>query len=137
MNTKKNILFFISVFSLFLFQPVLAASNLSGQITTQINVAKDTAGFSDDVQDPRFTIVYIIQIALSAVAIVFMFLIFYGGYLYIAAHGDEEQIKKAGTIIRSAIIGIIIIFLSYSITIFVGTRSIGSVNLEYSEPATN
>ena len=60
-------------------------------------------------------------------AALFIFLIavcygVYGGYLYLTASGEEEQTKKAKVIFKQVAIGILIIFLAYSIvTTVLGT----------------
>ena len=42
----------------------------------------------------------------------------YGGYLYLTASGEEEQTKKAKTIFKQVAIGILIVFMAYSIVSF-------------------
>lgn len=42
----------------------------------------------------------------------------YGGYLYLTAGGEEEQTKKAKTIFKQVAIGILIIFVAYSVVSF-------------------
>ncbi len=42
----------------------------------------------------------------------------YGGYLYLTAGGEEEQTKKAKTIFKQVAVGILIIFMAYSIVSF-------------------
>jgi len=59
---------------------------------------------------------------LAVTGIVFTILIFYGGYNYFTSHGEEEKAEKGGKIMRMAIIGLIIILFSYSITLFIGSR---------------
>jgi hypothetical protein len=43
----------------------------------------------------------------------------YGGYLYMTAQGNEDQVEKGKDVIKNAVIGIVIIFLAYTITNFV------------------
>ena len=51
----------------------------------------------------------------------------YGGFLYLTAAGNDEQIKKAKTIFKQVAIGILIVFLSYSVvTFFMGVIDSGA-----------
>lgn len=54
--------------------------------------------------------------------ILFMALIVYGGYLFVTAHGEDEQVEKGRKIIVASIVGIVIVLMAYSITLFIGTR---------------
>ncbi len=67
-----------------------------------------------------FTIItIIIQIVLGFLGIVFFGLMIYGGYIYMMARGNEQEVEKAITIIRNAIIGLIVVVLAYAISLFV------------------
>ncbi|MCX6782297.1 MAG: pilin [Candidatus Magasanikbacteria bacterium] len=61
----------------------------------------------------------IIRIALGFVGIVLIVLIMYGGFLWMTAGGNEEQIGKAKKILVNAIIGLIIILSAYAIVLFI------------------
>jgi hypothetical protein len=63
-----------------------------------------------------------IRIALSVVGLVFVSLIIYAGYLWFTAAGRPEPVDKAKKILRQAVIGLFIIFTSYSITTFILNR---------------
>ncbi|GEM_PF-570540 len=58
----------------------------------------------------------IIGTALSIVSVVFFILMIFAGFLWMTAHGKEDQEKKARDTIFAAIIGIIIILAAYAIT---------------------
>lgn len=94
------------------------AGNLRGDITGQIDAGASGAGFGDAV-DPRRAIAEIIQIALSTIGSLFIILILMAGYWYITARGDESKVEKATKTVRSAIVGLIVVLLAYSITRFV------------------
>lgn len=59
---------------------------------------------------------------LSFVGVIFFALTMYGGILWMTARGDSEQVKKAQELIRSAVIGLVVVFLSYAVTNFVITN---------------
>ncbi|WKZ24786.1 MAG: hypothetical protein QY321_04220 [Patescibacteria group bacterium] len=64
----------------------------------------------------------IIAVILSLLGILFLILMLYGGYNWMTAAGDEEKVKKAGSTIRSAVIGLIIVIASYAVSVFVVAR---------------
>lgn len=47
------------------------------------------------------------------------FYIVYGGFLYLTSAGNPEQTKKGGQTILNAVIGLIIVVLSYTLTVSV------------------
>lgn len=61
----------------------------------------------------------IINIVLSLLGIIFIILMIYGGVTYMLARGNEEQTKKAKSLITQAIIGLVIILAAYAITFFI------------------
>ena len=65
------------------------------------------------------TIGGIIQAVMSFLGIIFLILMIYGGFLWMTAKGNEEQVTKAKNLIIAAIIGIIIVVSAYAITYFV------------------
>lgn len=88
------------------------------------------AGIDTTVGDIPTIIGNIIGTGLSLVGIAFFILTIYGGFLWMTAHGNDDQIKRALKIITAAIIGLIIVMASFAITNFVfnslGTNSGGS-----------
>lgn len=63
----------------------------------------------------------IIQVVLSLLAIIFLILLIIGGFKWMTAAGNEEQIKKSQATIKMAIIGLVIILAAYAITYFIFT----------------
>ncbi len=55
----------------------------------------------------------------SFLGIIFVAFTIYGGFLYMNARGNEEQTKKATSIITQALIGLVIILAAYAITYFI------------------
>ena len=56
---------------------------------------------------------------LSILGIIIVVYMFFGGYTWMTAQGDEGKVTEAKNILRNAIIGLIIILLSYVIADFV------------------
>lgn len=126
-NKYKN---FISIFILLVLSlgltcfatPSLAVS-LSEQVTQQLQAGSGEAGDAQTKPLPiQYYIIGIIQMALALVGTIFILMIVLGGYQYFTAAGDEEKSKKGQTYIEQAIIGLLVVLLSYGITIFVGNR---------------
>lgn len=61
----------------------------------------------------------IIQYLLSFLGVIFICLIIYGGFLWMTAAGDSEQITKAKDIIMSSVIGLVIIISAYTLTYYI------------------
>ena len=82
--------------------------------------AADAAGYGVATETTfAQTLGTVVQAVLSLVGIIFLSLMVYAGYLWMTAMGEEEQVKKAKTIIRQSLIGLIITVGAYSITAFV------------------
>lgn len=69
--------------------------------------------------DIRIFIARLLRIVIGFLGIVFFALIVYGGILYMTSRGDAEKTKTATGVLRSAIIGLLIVLASYTITVFV------------------
>ncbi len=61
----------------------------------------------------------IIGALFSLVGVIFFILMIYGGYIWMMAKGNEQDVDKAKNIIRAAIIGLIVVIGAYAITAFV------------------
>lgn len=61
----------------------------------------------------------IIQVILSFIGVIFLVLMIYGGYIWMLAAGNEQQVEKAKKLITAAVIGLIIVLASFAISYFV------------------
>jgi hypothetical protein len=77
------------------------------------------AGFDTSQRTIDPTIARLISIALSFLGVIFVVLMVYGGYIWMTAIGNQEQVSKAKNLIVAAIIGLIIVVVSYAITYFI------------------
>jgi len=57
---------------------------------------------------------------LAFVGVLFFILMIYGGFLWMTARGNEQEVTKAKDLIVSATIGLIIVLASYAITAYIG-----------------
>lgn len=116
---KKH--FFILLSFLILYPQLVVALNLGGNVAKE---AATAAGYSAQTSETTFseTLGTVVKAALSLVGVIFLILMVYAGFLWMTAHGKEDQIEQAQNIIRTAIIGLIITVGAYSITAFVLPR---------------
>lgn len=73
-------------------------------------------------QDINVIVGRIINIVLGFLGIVLLFYFLYGGFKWMTAGGDEDGVKEAKTMIRNAVIGLVIIMAAYALTNFVLTQ---------------
>ena len=99
--------------ALFLAGPVVLGAN--------DNFGLDTAAGSTipHTTDIAVVIGKIVRQVLAFVGTIFLLLMIYAGFTYMLARGDDKKISTAKGIISGAVIGIIIVALSYSLTSFV------------------
>ena len=95
--------------------PVLvqAAPDLSTQIAEKSGYGKNGAPNLSE------TVGKIIRIILGLLGIIFLSLTVYAGALWMTAAGEEEKVTTATGILKMAVIGLIIILASYSLSYFV------------------
>ena len=79
---------------------------------------QDGAGYNTDLALEGM-VGLIIQTAWSILGIIFLILIIYGGYIWLNARGVEQNVEKAKDIIKTAIIGLIIVIGAYAISWFI------------------
>jgi len=65
------------------------------------------------------TVGRIIKIVLGFLGIIFLTLTVYAGVLWLTSAGNEEKVTKATGILKTSVVGLIIIIAAYSITYFV------------------
>ncbi len=78
-----------------------------------------TGGDARPPKDLRLVIFQIVQVVLGLIGTLLTVLILYAGYLWWSARGEEEKVKKAKATLRNALIGLIIVAMSYSLVTFV------------------
>lgn len=115
--------------SFFIFIPFALANNAGDDSEKSVferlsNVAKE-AGLSKPGQYAEAALpIYlgsIIRIALTLLGVIFFALVVYGGFLWLYAGGNDEQVKKAKTIIVRSLIGFLIVIFAGAIVQFVMT----------------
>ncbi|HLC69985.1 MAG TPA: LamG-like jellyroll fold domain-containing protein [Patescibacteria group bacterium] len=76
--------------------------------------------------DIRIIIARIIRAALGLLGVVALGLIIYGGYLWMTAGGNDEQIGKAKKVLINSVVGLVIIMSAYAITQFIFNRLVSA-----------
>lgn len=116
-----RILLILFIFFLFSLNVVTAANNLQNAFEPKtLDKAAGGAGYTTDANvSIEGTISVIIKTALSFLGVIFLILMIYGGYLWMTAGGNEQQVEKAKSLITAAIIGLIIVVSAYAISYFV------------------
>lgn len=72
--------------------------------------------------DPRIIAARIIQVILGFLGIIAVILILYAGYLWMTSGGDPAKIDTAKKILQNAVIGLVIILMSFAIATFILNR---------------
>jgi cysteine-rich repeat protein len=100
------------VFLLLVAFPVFAQVD---PITGGFNVAQNIGEGALGTADLRDIIVNIVNVALGFLGIIAVIIIIYSGYLWMTSGGNQEQIDRAKSTLRNAIIGLFIIIASWAI----------------------
>lgn len=116
---KNKILFFIIIFltSFFVFNFVFA-DNLSNSFgSKKIMQSASKMGFNTSggaqIED---VVGIVISSILGFLGVIFGILIIYGGFLWMMAGGNDQEVDKAKKIIKNAAVGLIVVLLSYGLS---------------------
>lgn len=144
MKKAKSIflIFFLSlgfIFSCNLNSVLAEASPSQSYWDTQVGMGEVGMAFGEDagnVEDVRYKIVKIINVILTILGLIVVVLIIFAGFKWMTAAGNEEAVKSAQGIIKNAVIGLLIIVLAWSVTLFIMRRlaAISSGSIHYIEP---
>lgn len=135
MKKAKNIFFFVLLALTLNFSVVNNAALASaGSWSSQIGMEKVGTAFGEtkDTEDIRYKVVRVINLALTFLGIICVGLIVFAGFKWMLAAGNEDQIKSAQKILKNTVIGLLIILVSWSITIFIMLR-LNSVSKGYDD----
>lgn len=124
LQNKKKIIIKILLVKLFFLsfvflsgQPVFARPTLKDALGNVGTVA--TGAGVGDKKDVSDIVSSVITAGLSVVGILFFLLIFYGGFNWMTARGNEDQINKSKNTVIAAVIGLVVVLGAYALTAFV------------------
>ncbi len=101
--------------------PVAVHAQFAEKIRSGVQSAGGQAGISST--PPLEQIIGgLIQTAITLVGVILLIFLLYAGFLWMTAGGNEDQVKKAKSMIKNALIGMVIIVLAYAITDFILAR---------------
>ncbi len=121
MKKVTKIISSVAVLGLLL-MPVVASAQLNLGNQTLNNVSGNV-GYNTGQQLPE-TIGNIIKVIIGLIGLIALVIFIAGGFLWMTAGGDEDQIKKAKSLMKNAVIGIAIVVLAYAATSFIIGRLI-------------
>lgn len=127
---------FIVVFLFAVLIPVLPASaDYTTDLQTQLQSAAGTQGANyGQARDPREIAALVVQVMLGTVGVLFTLYMVYAGFLITLSAGEEEKVEKGKKVIRYCVIGLLITFGAFSITLFVNKYLIKAQ--QYDKPTT-
>jgi hypothetical protein len=119
---KKILLTLIIAISFVIVPFITNATSVKSNITGSLNTAAKEAQYDTSKSGDAALVSLIggfIKIILGILGIALLGYLMYGGFIWMTAGGEPRDIEKAKDIIKSAIIGIVIISSSYIISNFV------------------
>lgn len=128
-TSKKRIFSFILLLSFsvlfFIFSgpiPQIKAQsrmNETDLYRNQIGISEVRSVYGDKKpEDIRIVATKIIQWVLGFLALIFLVLIIFAGFQWMTSGGNEEGIKKAQSLMKNAVIGLIIILAAWSLSYY-------------------
>ena len=107
--------------------PVFAQlGNPADQANSYLEQVKTASGIQSSGDLPSL-VGLIINVILSLLGIIFLVLMVYAGFLWMTAQGDPKPVETAKSIIKQAIIGLIITLAAYAISNFVITQIVSKI----------
>lgn len=120
---RKKIIIFTTIFLLTFF--ILAQGVIAGDYGLTETAGGAGLPTSEVGTDIPTLIGQIVGAGLAFIGIIFFLLIIYGGFMWMTARGNEQQVTKAKDLIASAVIGLVIVLAAYAITYYIGTTLTG------------
>ena len=121
----KKILRYLTVFAMVLTIAVPMATPALAGVDVGLNYA-NSAGLGQ--RDPRDIAASIIKYMLGFLGILAVIIILIGGFKWMTAAGNEDQVGEAKKIIVAGIIGLVIILASWGIASFVLNSLLNATN---------
>lgn len=94
--------------------------------STGLNATAEAGGYGTAPRELPVILGQIINVFIGLLGIIIFLIILYAGIMWMTAAGDETKVKKAQSMIMSAVIGAIVVFSAYAITIFVTQQTLSA-----------
>ncbi|OGY47334.1 MAG: hypothetical protein A2840_01875, partial [Candidatus Buchananbacteria bacterium RIFCSPHIGHO2_01_FULL_47_11b] len=108
----------------------ITATVTAGLLVSEANALETGLGYGTYTglgeQDIRVSIMQVVRVALGFLGVLAILIIIYGGFVWMTAGGRAERIELAKKILTSAVIGLVIIMLSFAIASFIITQLISA-----------
>lgn len=99
---------------------LMAALPVFAQLGTTVNRGLAYATIVGwGTQDLRTTVMLIINILMGFLGIIAVIIVLYGGFKWMTAGGNEDQVGEAKKMIIAGVVGLAVIFMAYAIASFV------------------
>jgi len=126
----NKVICLIAVLAIFIFLPFTtnatsaidkakAGLNQSGSIGFDGTASTD--GPSTVAKDLPTAIGQIVGAVLAFIGVLFLSLMIYGGFTWMTARGNDQDVEKAKDLIQAAVVGLVIVLAAYAITSYIGT----------------
>jgi len=119
----KRFFILLMVFVLFCAIVAMAPNALALDTITNLKTTADTGfgnGYTGKQNDPSTIIGKVVGAGLAFIGVLFLILMIYGGFTWMLARGNEQEVTRAKDLIYSAVIGLVIVLAAYAITAYVG-----------------
>lgn len=137
-STRKQLLSFLFLSGLFLVcvlplisRPAPAQADTIASNTllnSQEGITQVGQVYGNQNVDIRATIIKILSVALGFLGIIFLGLTLFAGFKYMTSAGNEEKAREAIRLLTNAVIGLVIILLSWAVTRFLIRGLSASIN---------
>lgn len=97
----------------------LALNSAHAALGDQLDDVNTAAGLGGSSDSLTTTIGSLIAVLLGFLGVIFLVLIIYAGLLWMTAAGNEDNVKKAKSILLNSVIGLVILLSAYAISSFV------------------
>jgi hypothetical protein len=98
---------------------VLLAAPVASHAQTSFSIESIGSQIGLGNADLKTTVLNIVRLVLGLMTLIAVVLVIYGGFVWLTAAGNEDNIDKAKKIISAAVIGLIVILLAWAVVIFV------------------
>ena len=130
-----KLFFTIIILSAFVLPALPASADYTTDLQTQLQATAGTKGANyGTARDPREVAALVVQVMLGTVGVLFTLYMVYAGFLITLSAGEEEKVEKGKKVIRYCIIGLLLTFGAFSITLFVDRYLLEAQ--QYNKPTT-